>query len=28
LKKLGQVGAPVGAARADTIAGLESGEEH
>jgi len=27
LKKLGQVGAPVGAARADTIAGLESGEE-
>jgi cytochrome c oxidase subunit 2 len=28
LKKLGQVGAPVGAARADTIAGLESGDEH
>ena len=28
LKKLGQVGAPVGAERADTIAGLESGDEH
>ena len=28
LKKLGQVGAPVGAERADTIAGLESGGEH
>jgi cytochrome c oxidase subunit 2 len=28
LKKLGQVGAPVGAARADTIAGLGNGDEH
>ncbi|HUS22216.1 MAG TPA: cytochrome c oxidase subunit II [Aeromicrobium sp.] len=28
LKKLGQVGAPVGAEHADTIAGLESGDEH
>jgi cytochrome c oxidase subunit 2 len=28
LKKLGQVGAPVGASRADEIAGLESGDEH
>lgn len=28
LKTLGQVGAPVGAARADTVAGLENGDEH
>ncbi len=28
LKKLGQVGAPVGAARADEIAGLENGDAH
>jgi cytochrome c oxidase subunit II len=28
LKTLGQVGAPVGAARADKVAGLENGDEH
>jgi cytochrome c oxidase subunit 2 len=28
LKTLGQVGAPAGAARADTVAGLENGDEH
>jgi cytochrome c oxidase subunit 2 len=28
LKKLGQVGAPVGAKHADEIAGLENGDEH
>ena len=28
LKTLGLVGAPVGAARADTVAGLENGDEH
>jgi len=28
LKTLGQVGAPVGAARADTVAGLGNGDEH